>query len=306
MSYVVKLEQFEGPLDLLLYLIQREEMDVYDIPIARITEQYLRHIEGMEHLDLNPAGDFLVMAATLLRIKARMLLPIQPPGEENEEDPRRELVQRLLEYKKFKEAARRLEEHEADRLRSFTRPLDEDLVDDARRLGDEETFEVSLSQLVKALQTVLGRFETVVTHEVDIEPVSLEETTAMLQARLRVQGRLSFAELFQDARTRLEAIVIFMSLLELIKGGALSVHQAENFSELWIFPRREEPGAAARLDSNTEAHSEPDSAVRAESHSELRVPAARIDSRPDTPSLRAPADAGDADDNDAVQEEEKA
>ncbi len=246
MTYVVKLEQFEGPLDLLLYLIQREEMDIYDIPIARITEQYLQHIELMEQLDLNVAGEFLVMAATLLRIKARLLLPVQRPGEDTGEDPRTELVQRLLEYKKFKEAARALEEHENQSLKTFTRPLDAALVESAREEGDEEIFEVNLPQLMRALQGVLGRFETVVTHEVALIHVSLEDKTAWLRARLERQGRLRFAELFEDARTRLDVIVTFMALLELIKARALRAHQAESFSELWIFPAADgEPPAGA-------------------------------------------------------------
>jgi segregation and condensation protein A len=244
MTYLVKLEQFEGPLDLLLYLIQREEMEISNIPIARITEQYLQHIENMEMLDLTAAGEFLVMAATLLRIKARMLLPIEPPGEEGEEDPRAELVQRLLEYKKFKEAAKRLEAHESERLRAFTRPLDESLVDEARQRGDVETFEVNLPQLIKALQGVLGRFEHVVSHEVHLEPVSLEEKIALLQERLHNRGRFAFSELFGDVRTRMEVIVTFMALLELIKAGDLRIHQADGRSELWIF-RNDEPGEGA-------------------------------------------------------------
>lgn len=245
MTYLVKLDQFEGPLDLLLYLIQREEMEITDIPIARITEQYLRHIEGMEMLDLTPAGDFLVMAATLLRIKARLLLPVERPGEEGEEDPRAELVQRLLEYKKFKEAAKHLEEHESERLRSFTRPLDTALMDEARKHGDEETFEVNLPQLIKALQGVLGRFEEVVSHEIELEPVSLEDKSSLIEERLRARGRLPFSELFEGARTRLEVIVTFMALLELIKGGAMRVHQADSHSELWMFRNDEATGAAA-------------------------------------------------------------
>jgi segregation and condensation protein A len=158
-NYVVRLDQFEGPLDLLLHLIQKEEMDIYDIPIARITAQYLQQIDLMETLDLQPAGDFLVMAATLLRIKARMLLPRQPIEEEEGEDPRDELVQRLLEYKKFKEAATHLEQAEHTSMSRFARPLDPQVIEDANQLGEEETFEVSMSQLTRALQSVLSRFE---------------------------------------------------------------------------------------------------------------------------------------------------
>jgi segregation and condensation protein A len=247
-EYRVELDVYNGPLDLLLYLIKKDELDIYDIPIARITEQYLAHIEMMEKLDLEPAGEFLVMASTLLRIKARMLLPVQRPGEEIEEDPRAELVQRLLEYKKFKEAARRLEAHETDRLRSWTRPLDAALVEDARAHPEEEEFEVSLPHLVRALQGVLTRFEAIVTHEIQLEPVALEEKVQLLREQLAQHGgRLAFGELFERARTRLEVIVTFMAMLELIKGGLLQVHQAENFSELWLFqPAAAGPAAAGR------------------------------------------------------------
>jgi len=261
MNYLVKLDQFEGPLDLLLYLIQREEMEISDIPIARITEQYLRHIENMEMLDLTPAGEFLVMAATLLRIKARMLLPVERPGEDGEEDPRAELVQRLVEYRKFKEAAKRLEERESARLRTFTRPLDATLVDEARRGGDEETFEVSLPQLIKALQGILVRFEAVVSHEIELEPVSLEEKTALLQERLRSRGRIPFSELFGGARSRMEVIVTFMALLELIKAGVLSAHQVDSHSELWMF-YKEGPRRAAGVPSTQEPTSEAGDASR--------------------------------------------
>jgi segregation and condensation protein A len=237
MNYVVRLDQFEGPLDLLLYLIQREEMDIYDIPIARITEQYLHHIELMDRLDLHPAGEFLVMAATLLRIKARMLLPVQRPGDENEEDPRAELVQRLVEYKKFKEAARKLEEREADRARRYTRPLDPNFVEEMKKDGDEITFEVSMPELMKALTAVLGRFEEVATHEIDLEPVSLEERMEYLRRRIQERQRLSWAEMFDGTRSRIEVIVTFIAILELAKGGVLQLHQADNTSEIWVWRR---------------------------------------------------------------------
>jgi segregation and condensation protein A len=245
MNYVVRLDAFEGPLDLLLYLIQREEMDIYDIPISRITEQYLRYIESMEQLDLTPAGEFLVMAATLMRIKARMLLPVQRQGEEPAEDPRRELVQRLLEYKKFKEAARKLEEREADRANHFTRPLDPAFVEELKSLPDEVTFEVSMGSLVKALAGVLSRFESVATHEVELEPVSLEERVGWLRETLRARPRLAWSELFEGTRSRIEVIVTFIAILELAKSGALRVHQADPASELWVWSRADEPASPA-------------------------------------------------------------
>lgn len=248
MTYVVQLDAFEGPLDLLLHLIQREEMDIYDIPIARITEQYLRQIDGLDALDLQTAGDYLVMAATLLRIKARMLLPIQRPGEEAPEDPRRELVERLLEYKKFKEAARTLATHEDERARRYAHPVDPAWIESLQSSGDDATFEIGMGPLLKALQGVLARIDEVVTHEVQLEPVALEDRVAHLRARLHERGRLAWSEMFEGLHTRLEVIVTFMAMLELAKGGVLQVHQADNFGELWIFERRETVGR-----SDTEA-----------------------------------------------------
>ncbi len=236
-AYQVKLESFEGPLDLLLHLIRKSELNIYDIPIARITEQYLEQVRQIERLELHPAGEFLVMAATLMRIKARMLLPHQRPGEDTEEDPRHELVQRLIEYKKFKAAARELEEREDDRSRRFTRPVDLALIEDMKSLGDEITFEVGLPQILKALAEVLGRIDEVVAHEVQLEPVSLEDKVAILRTRLAARGRLAWSELFEDVRTRLDVIVTFMAMLELAKGGAVRIQQADNFSELWIWSR---------------------------------------------------------------------
>jgi len=245
MSYVVRLESFEGPMDLLLYLIQREEMDIYNIPIARITEQYLEHVRMMDRLDLHPAGEFLVMAATLMRIKARMLLPHRRPGEEKEEDPRQELVQRLIEYKKFKEAARNLEAAEHERLLRFTRPLDQGLLTEMKEMGDEITFEVALPQIMKALSDVLSRFEEVTTHQVELEPVALEDKVAILRQRLMERGRLAWSELFDGVRSRIDVIVTFMAMLELAKGGALRLQQADNFSELWLWSRAVEDAPAA-------------------------------------------------------------
>jgi len=247
-NYMVQLDAFEGPLDLLLHLIQREEMDIYDIPIARITEQYLRQIESLDTLDLTPAGEYLVMAATLLRIKARMLLPVQRPGEETPDDPRRELVERLIEYKKFKEAARTLATHEDERARSYAHPVDPAWIESIKSSGDETTFEIGMGPLLRALQDVLARLDEVVTHEIQLEPVALVERVAHLRARLQERGRLAWSELFEGLHTRLDVIVTFMAMLELAKGGALQVHQASNFGELWIFDRnaaRQAPESAA-------------------------------------------------------------
>jgi segregation and condensation protein A len=178
-----------------------------------------------------------------------MLLPRQPLEDEAGEDPRDELVQRLLEYKKFKEAATHLQAAEDVSRNRLARPLDPSIVEEAHKMGDEETFEVSMPQLMRALQSVLSRIEEVTTHAIDLEPVSIEEKGVLLRQLIEQRGRLPFRDLFTNDHSRLEIIVTFIAMLELIKGGELKVHQADNTSELWIFG----PDASAS-ETTTQAH----------------------------------------------------
>ena len=229
--YHVKLDKFEGPLDLLLHLIKKEEIDIYDIPIARITVQYLSYIEMMHMLDLEVAGEFLVMAATLMRIKARMLLPTTPVEEEEEEDPRGELVRRLLEYKRFKEVAERLREREAQRRLLFERGFSEMAIDD----GEVQLEEATLFDLLDAMRQALARANEAPVHEIESERLDvirrIEEITRLLQA----EGRLRFSELLERCRTRLEIIGTFIGILELIRMGRAGAVQRGLFGEIWIY-----------------------------------------------------------------------
>jgi len=242
-SYEVRLTAFEGPLDLLLHLIRENRVSIYDIPIAQITEQYLEYISFMESLDLALAGDFLEMAATLIRIKVQMLLP--PPIEEgdDEEDPRDQLVRKLVEYKKFKEAAQSLSQSEEERRAFFPRGVDPkayaDLADEG--LETEEFLrDVTLFDLVDALREVLARVPRKIdVHMVGIEQVTVEEQMEWIRRTVRERGQLVFRSLFADRPTRMQVVTTFIALLELIRLGIIAVAQERVFGEIVLSARTE-------------------------------------------------------------------
>ena len=234
MTYKVKLDVFEGPLDLLLYLIQKEEVDIYDIPIAKITDQYLEYLELMKLLDLSIAGEFLVMAATLMHIKSRMLLPPeQAEGEEKpEEDPRAELVRRLLEYKKFKEAASELSQMESHHKHFFARVGPGIKVED---LPKEDTFfEASLFDLITAFTKVLKDIPKDVFYKVVKDEFTVSEKIHDVLHMLVDKKQILFTDLFRAAKTKFEIITTFLALLELIKIREVIIIQAVPFGEIEI------------------------------------------------------------------------
>jgi segregation and condensation protein A len=220
----VQLEVFEGPLDLLLHLIKKNELSITDIPIATITEQYLATLELMQDLSLDVAGEFLVMAATLIHIKSRMLLPASEDVEEEEEggDPRAELVRRLLEYQRFKDAAAQLERREILTRDVFVRsgaPAEETATPSFR--------EVSVFELLTALRRVLERLPKDSVHEVTLDKITVREKMTLLLDTLRAQGQVVFDALFSDAKTRMEIVVTFLAMLELVKSRAIRIIQEE-------------------------------------------------------------------------------
>jgi segregation and condensation protein A len=240
--FEVDLERFHGPLDLLLHLIRNQDIDIFDIPIARITEQFLRAITGVERLELERAGEFLEMAATLVRIKAQMLFP-RPAGEQDEEDPRAELVRRLLEYEHFREAARIMERAERERSRLFARGYVE--VRPQRRLS-ELPLETTWTEVWDAAVRMAERLaqpdavHTVHGREVRIEDKMNEVVDALTQAR-----RVEFAALVEPWGTRIHAVSLLLACLELAKRSVVRVRQAAPFESLWIYrarERREEEG----------------------------------------------------------------
>jgi segregation and condensation protein A len=239
-AYQVQLESFEGPLDLLLYLIQKDQLDIYDIPIASITDQYLQYLEVIQMLSLDTAGDFLVMAATLLRIKARLLLPVQAEEELDEEDPRADLVRRLLEYKRYKEAAARLREHEDARrhyhLRQSRYPF-------LAQLELEPPLRLELFDLLSALASVFDRIQASPVHAVRREPYTVEQKIALIRDRLGAVDSVRFDELFAEDAIKMEVIVTFIAILELVKRGELRFFQTEPQGAIWLRPGDHPPAA---------------------------------------------------------------
>ena len=243
MTYKIHLEVFEGPLDLLLYLIKKEELNIYDIPITRITDQYLEYLNLMEILDLEVAGEFLVMAATLMQIKSRMLLPPDPAGEAPEElDPRAELVRRLLEYKAFKEAADKLRGFEGKRSELFTRFGAEPELDG----GDSPFLEVSLFDLISAFSLVLKNLPKSDFHEVLKDEFTVAEKVHEIFHRLVKEPVIYFSELCKSSKNKFEVITTFLAILELIRLKEVLVRQADHFSDIEISRNIKAPDRAAQ------------------------------------------------------------
>jgi segregation and condensation protein A len=231
-GYRVRLELFEGPLDLLLHLIKRNEVDVTDIPVAQITEQYLGYLELMRDLSLDVASEYLVMAATLTLLKSRLLLP-SPPGEDEEEsDPRADLVRQLLEYQRYREAAANLAERPLLRRDVFSREANaEDLAPDPQA---RPAVKVTLFELLEAFRAVLKRAAPDPVHQVVAEAVSLRERIEGLLRTLSVARTVTFDSLFGDAPRRSFVIVTFLAVLELARLGAIEAVQEEVLGPILI------------------------------------------------------------------------
>jgi segregation and condensation protein A len=222
----VTLGDFEGPLDLLLYLIRQEQVNIYDIPVARITDEYLRYLQLMKELDLTVAGDFLVMAAQLIELKSRMLLPRDPLAAQEEiEDPRNELVNRLLEHEKFKAAAEMLWSRATVERAVFKR---------AEIETDKNNPEVAvgLFDLLRVFQEILTRHKEEVMMEIEREEVSMAEMIERLRNMVRSAGELNVLRFFEQARSRRELVVAFLSVLELVRLSEISLKQSETFGEI--------------------------------------------------------------------------
>lgn len=235
-EYKVKLDIFEGPLDLLLYLIKRDEVDIYDISIERITKQYLEYIEAFQLLNIDLAGEFIVMAANLLYIKSRTLLPVdqQMADEEaDEDDPRWELIRQLIEYKKFKEAANHLREREAHQENLFTRiPAAPELAPESNLLVEE----IGIFDLIRAFQNVLRRRTAPQENlrEIFEENFTVGDKIEHLLRLTEAGVSLRFEEMFPERATRTEIVVTFLAMLELIRMKQLRVRQDQHFGEIWI------------------------------------------------------------------------
>ncbi len=228
MDYTVKLEIFEGPLDLLLYLIKKNDLDIYDIPISQITAEYLGYVELIKMFNLEAVGEFLVMAATLMQIKARMLLPREPlAGEEEEKDPRAELVTKLLEYQKFKGVAKVLESRELEQQKIFSR-------EEPQFTEDDYVLGASLFDLLESFRHVLQEAKEEVK-EIIYQEIPLEEKIRYILECLKGKKYITFRQVFNPQEGRLSLIVTFLALLELVRLKQVFARQAQHFGEIRIY-----------------------------------------------------------------------
>ncbi|MBK8954775.1 MAG: segregation/condensation protein A [Saprospiraceae bacterium] len=245
-TYTIKLQQFEGPFDLLLFFIERDELDIYDIPIAKITEDFLDYIRHMEQMNIDLASEFILVAATLIRIKAKMLLPRKELDENNQEiDPRKELVQRLLEYKSIKEAIDDFSKMEDDQYfripRGNMKSEFEALAQKA--LVDAEWETLNLFNLMKVFQRVMDRLNEApkaVVHRIFNYEYEIENEQSRVIDRIRSQGRVHFENLFEVAENRIHAIVIFLGILELVNLQQLHLIKGEQLNQFWLEEKKVE------------------------------------------------------------------
>ncbi|KRT66619.1 MAG: hypothetical protein XU11_C0006G0031 [Candidatus Dadabacteria bacterium CSP1-2] len=228
---LIKLHAFEGPLDLLLYLIKKNEVNIYDIPIAVITEQYLMYLEVMRELNLEIVGDYLMIAAELGLIKSKMLLP-KPEVEEEEGDPRAELVRRLLEYQRYKEAAGALLAFDILERDVFTRIIQDE--DDSDEIN--QPVRTDLWSLIEAFRAIWNRkdFSSISDIKLELELITLEQTVSELITKLKTHKNVLFEALFSENPTRFEIIITFLAVLELIKSGLLIAYQDFSYSPIQI------------------------------------------------------------------------
>ena len=225
----VFLEAFEGPLDLLLYLIRRQNLDILDIPITEITQQYVEYIDLMKELHLDLAGEYLLMAAMLAEIKSRMLLPRVEEDEDNEEDPRAELVRRLLEYERYKKAA-----DEIMQLPRMERDIYQAAAEPGERKVVEQLPDLQLKELLIAFKDVLSRAEMLAHHHIQAEPLSVRQRMTEVLEIIKSSEFMGFAELFDPAEGRMGVTVTFLSLLELLKEGLIELTQGEPYSPIHV------------------------------------------------------------------------
>jgi len=234
MAYQVHLENFEGPLDLLLYFIQRDKIDIYDIPIAHITAEYLSYLELMEALNLSLAGEFILLAATLMHIKARMLLPrAEPTGDEPIEDPRQVLVQQLIEYQRFKKASEDL--RWLAELRSAHYPIGHTVNGSDNGISPGEYLrDVSLFQLIGVIKEVMDRMPKSEPLLVETEPVNLDDSIRAIHQAFALARRVPFRQVLGTARHIQEVVVLFLAILEMMRRGMIVAQQPTPFEEIYL------------------------------------------------------------------------
>ncbi len=247
MALAIRLENFEGPFDLLCHLLDENQVDIYDIPIAEITRQYLEYLDHMAELDLEIASEFLVLAATLIAIKTKMLLPVKrisddeeafPEGYyEEDDDPRNDLVRQILEYKKYRELAASFMELADERSRKLVRPNEEEMY--VSLLHENDIYKgFSLDKLSEAMKSVVERMDQrEIIHRVHKENITIDDQIRLIDLRLRESPEgICFTSLYQDQCERMRVIVLFLALLEMIRRRRIVVLQKMNYGEIMVFP----------------------------------------------------------------------
>jgi segregation and condensation protein A len=246
MSFEIHLPLFEGPFDLLLFFIERDELDIYDIPIAKITSDFQEYLRRLEEMNLEVASEFIVVAAQLIRIKARMLLPRAEINDKGEEvDPREELVQHLLEYKRFKEASKQLAENEAERQARYERGnIELELKNFIQNQEEESELEsLDLYKLMKVFNKVLKRFEVnsqQPRHVVVQFPYTIESQTEYIRKKLIGRDSVAFSTLVEDMPQRIAVVFNFLAILEMIQLQTIEIVIGEGFNNFWIKPKTSE------------------------------------------------------------------
>ncbi len=268
-EYKVKLEIFAGPLDLLLYLVRKDEVDIYDIPIAGITDQYIKYIEMLRSLDIDLAGDFLVMAATLMEIKSAMLLPVVEEDQDQDQetlDPRTELVRQLLEYKKFKDAAKNLETFANNRSTRHTRP--DTIIANLQPEKEPELDmdQVSIWTLLEAFDTLMqqtGRYQSY-DHITDDTPIDLYQID--LLHRLQNEGAMTFENIFRDSKNKMVMVGLFLAMLELIRNKLVFAEQEDNQKTIYLKALTDQPAEQAVQEAIFATDEQEPSSQQAENH----------------------------------------
>ncbi len=231
--YKIQLNNFEGPIDLLLYFIRRDELDIYDIPIAKITKEFIDAVEEWERVQLHVAGDFIVMASTLMRIKAKLLLPRPELGDDGEIiDPRKELVQQLVEYKRFKDVAEMLKNLSDERDQKFCRQLEPIILTDELDSEENIILDVTLYDLARFFKSVMDNMPVVSQFELHREPVRLEKQKEFIFRYIDGDGRLKFSTILDKLKTRMEIVVTFLAVLDLVREGICRLTQNKVFGDL--------------------------------------------------------------------------
>lgn len=233
--YKIRLEHFEGPLDLLLFFIKRDELNIYDIPIAKITSEFLEYVNLIKILDLEIAGDFILMASTLMHIKVRMLLPREVDEKGEEIDPRAELVQRLLEYKRYKEMAEEMSFLESAQRKLFWRGNFS--ADEVEHPPELETLlrNVSVYDLAKVFRRILENVKQEVVHEIHKIPVSIDDQIAFILGELNKYNELHFISLITPLREKIRIVVTFIALLELVKAQQIGIRESSDFNDFILY-----------------------------------------------------------------------